>query len=164
MISLVSQSVTDTHGIAAAIAGVIRGGDIVLLSGEMGAGKTAFTTGFARGLGVADDEPVSSPTFTLTHTHQSGRLPMVHADLFRLGSTGEVADLGLREQADMGAVVLVEWGDVVADAFGDALLVELVADDDDDNMRNITVVAHGPRWVSRWESLKRALAPWSDAP
>ena len=162
MISLTSHSVTDTHDIAAVVASAVRAGDVVLLAGEMGAGKTAFTTGFARGLGVSDDEPVSSPTFNLVHSHQSGRLPLVHADLYRLTSTGEVADLGLREEADMGSVVLIEWGDVVAESFGDALTIELVAGDDDD-VRHVTLNAHGPRWVSRWESLKRGLSRWSES-
>lgn len=160
MISLVSRSVRDTHAIAAAVAALVRPGDIVLLAGEMGAGKTAFTSGFALGLGVSADEPVSSPTFTLVHSHQSGRIPLLHADLYRLNSTGEVSDLGLREEADMGAVVLIEWGDMLADTFRDALTIELVADADDDDKRELTISAQGSRWASRWDALKRALAPW----
>ena len=95
MIDLCSRSLADTHDIAAAIAQIVRPRDILVLSGDMGAGKTAFVAGFARGLGVSDDEYVSSPTFTLVHTHETGRIPMYHADLYRLTSTGEIADLVL---------------------------------------------------------------------
>lgn len=163
MISLTSNSVADTHGIAGAVASIVRSGDIVLLAGEMGAGKTAFTLGFARALGVAEDDAVSSPTFTLVHSYLSGRLPLVHADLYRLTTTGEVADLGLREQADMGAVVLIEWGDVVGDIFDDALTIEFLHVDADDESRRISLTAHGARWDSRWPSLERAVGKWSVA-
>jgi tRNA A37 threonylcarbamoyladenosine biosynthesis protein TsaE len=87
---------------------------------------------------------------------------MYHADLYRLTSTGEIADLGLREHADMGAVVLVEWGDVAIDALGDVMVVRIDTDDDDESVRyiNISVVGHG--WDTRWEQLKRAIAKWVD--
>jgi len=162
MIDLCSRSLADTHDIAAAIAQIVRPRDILVLSGDMGAGKTAFVAGFARGLGVSDDEYVSSPTFTLVHTHETGRIPMYHADLYRLTSTGEIADLGLREHADMGAVVLVEWGDVAIDALGDVMVVRIDTDDDDESVRyiNISVVGHG--WDTLWEQLKRAIAKWVD--
>jgi tRNA threonylcarbamoyladenosine biosynthesis protein TsaE len=160
MIDLYSRSLADTHDIAAALAQIVRPRDIIVLSGDMGAGKTAFVTGFARGLGVSDDEYVSSPTFTLVHTHDTGRIPMYHADLYRLTTTGEIADLGLREQADMGAVVLVEWGDVAIDVLGDVMVVRIDADDDDDTVRhvNISVLGHG--WDTRWEQLKRTVNNW----
>lgn len=163
MITCRSRSVADTHGIAGAIAGVVRPRDLIVLAGEMGAGKTAFATGFARGLGISEDDHVSSPTFTLVHTYASGRIPMHHADLYRLTSTGEVADLGLREQADMGGVVLVEWGDVASDVLGEGLTVLLEADDEDDDARSITLSVEGHSWDTRWEQLKSVLRPWSVA-
>ena len=161
MIDLRSHSVADTCAIAAAIARLVRPGDVVVLSGEMGAGKTAFARGFADGLGVAADDHVASPTFNLVHVHESGRLPLHHADLHRLASTGEVADLGLRESADLGAVVLVEWGDMAADVLGDHLVVVLEADPDDDGSldeRAVTVSVVGHGWDQRWERLRTALA------
>jgi tRNA threonylcarbamoyladenosine biosynthesis protein TsaE len=112
---------------------------IFLFQAEMGAGKTAFATGFAKALGVHGDDHVSSPTFTLIHSYTSGRIPLHHADLYRLTSLAEVADLGIRELLDMGAVGLVEWGDVASEVLGDGLSVTLEADDEDDDVApNIT--------------------------
>jgi len=129
----------------------------------MGAGKTAFTAGFAKALGVSDDDHVSSPTFTLVHSYQSGKYPLLHADLYRLQTLGEVMDLGLKEQADFGAVVLVEWGDVAEDVLGDTLTIQFLHDDDNDNARDITFTVEGHGWDSRWQRLKDSLRPWSVA-
>ena len=159
MIDCVSRSVADTHAIASAIASLVRPRDVIILAGDMGAGKTAFTVGFARALSVSGDEHVSSPTFTLVHSYESGRIPVVHADLYRLNTVGEVADLGIREQVDAGAVALIEWGDVVADMFGDALTVHLQHSDEDDDMRDVTVSVTGHGWDTRWERLKESLGP-----
>lgn len=161
MIDLYSTSVTDTRDIAAAIAAIVRPGDIIVLSGDMGAGKTAFAAGFAHGLGVSDDDYVSSPTFTLVHSHESGRIPMFHADLYRLTSTGEITDLGLREHADMGAVVLVEWGDVALDALGDVMVVRIEHDpDNSEDKRHIEISIVGHGWDTRWERLKHVVRQW----
>lgn len=160
MIECRSNSVEDTRLIAASIAGLVRPRDMIVLAGEMGAGKTAFAVGFAKGLGVADDDHVASPTFTLVHTHSTGRITLHHADLYRLSSLGEVADLGLRELVDMGSTALVEWGDVAHEVLGDALMVSLVADEDEDEARTITVSVDGHGWDSRWEKLREALRPW----
>ena len=164
MIDCRSTSVHDTHAIASAVASLVRPRDIVVLAGDMGAGKTAFTVGFARALGVSEDDHVSSPTFTLVHSYQSGKYPLLHADLYRLQTIGEVTDLGLREQADLGAVVLVEWGDVVGDVLGDVLTVRFLHDDVDDDARDITFSVEGHAWDSRWQRLKDSLRSWSSAP
>lgn len=166
VIDLRSHSVADTCSIAAALARLVRPGDVIVLAGEMGAGKTAFARGFADGLGVAADDHVASPTFNLVHVHESGRLPLHHADLHRLASTGEVADLGLRESADLGAVLLVEWGDMASDVLGDHLVVALEVDPDDDGSlddRAITVSVVGHGWDQRWERLRSAIAEWTVA-
>ena len=163
MIDCRSRSVHDTHAIAAVVASLVRPRDIVVLAGEMGAGKTAFTAGFATALGVSDDDHVSSPTFTLVHSYQSGKFPLLHADLYRLQTLGEVTDLGLKEQADLGAVVLVEWGDVAEDVLGDILTIRFLHDDEDDNARDITFSVEGHGWDSRWQRLKDSLRPWSVA-
>lgn len=161
MIDLRSHSVVETHAIAAAIATIVRPRDVIVLAGEMGAGKTAFTVGFTRALGVTEDDQVSSPTFTLVHSYNSGRIPVLHADLYRLNSLGEVADLGLREQVDLGAVALIEWGDVAADVIGDSLTIELLHDEDDDDARNITISVEGHGWDTRWDKLRESLRQWS---
>ena len=163
MICVRSQSVETTHHIAAAVAGLVRARDLVVLAGGMGAGKTAFTVGFAKALGVGEDEHVSSPTFTLVHTYSTGRVPLHHADLYRLGSLGEVADLGLREQVDLGAVALVEWGDVALEVLGDALIIRLENDPDNDDARDISISVNGHGWDTRFDRLRDALRPWSVA-
>ena len=137
MLELRAGSLADTHAIAAAVAVLCRPGDLIVLSGELGAGKTAFAKGFGAALGVT--EPITSPTFTLVHTYDlgsglgNGAKALHHADLYRVDRTAEVADLALDELAEYQGIVLVEWGDVV-DAFGDHLVVHLEADmfDDDD--------------------------------
>lgn len=161
MIDLRSDSVATTHEIAEVIAGLVRPRDIIVLAGDMGAGKTAFTVGFTRALGVSEDDQVSSPTFTLVHSYNSGRIPVLHADLYRLNSMAEVADLGLREQVDLGAVALVEWGDVALDVIGDSLTIELSHDDDDDDARDIVISVEGHGWDTRWNKLRDSLREWS---
>lgn len=163
MISCRSTCLGDTHAIAAAMAGLVRARDLVVLSGEMGAGKTAFTVGFAAGLGVTTSDHVSSPTFTLVHTYSTGRIPLHHADLYRLTSLAEVADLGLREEIDMGAVGIVEWGSVAGEVLGDCLVVDIQNDENDELARDIVVSVIGHGWDTRWEQLKNALRHWSNS-
>lgn len=150
-----------THAVAAALAGVAEEGDIIVLAGEMGAGKTAFAQGFGRAVGIT--EPITSPTFTLVHSYDSGSMTVHHADLYRLDQLDEVYDLGLDELAELGSVVLVEWGDVAEATFGDHLTVRLTVDPDDENRRQIHVTAHGPGWAQRWflieQRLRRAGEP-----
>src|SRR5262245_18182437 len=118
------DDLTGTHAIAAAIAGVARAGDVIVLAGEMGSGKTAFAQGFGRALGVT--EPITSPTFTLVHSYPlSHRLTLHHADIYRLERTSDVDDLALHELASFNGIVLVEWGDVAGSALGDHLEVRL---------------------------------------
>ena len=153
-----AKSLDDTHGVAAALAGLARPGDIILIAGEMGAGKTAFAQGFGRALGVT--EPITSPTFTLVHSYEVGGLILHHADLYRLDQLAEVADLGLAELAEYHGIVLVEWGDVVESTFGEHLIVELGAVDDDDEARLVTIGAVGPGWSRRWSALCDATSGW----
>lgn len=163
MISCRSTCLSDTHAIASAISQLIRARDLVVLSGEMGAGKTAFTVGFAAGLGVTDSDHVSSPTFTLVHVYSTGRLELLHADLYRLTTLAEIADLGLREQIDMGAVGIVEWGDVAEGVLGDCLVVEIHNDENEESARDVVVSVVGHGWDTRWEHLKNSLRHWSNS-
>ena len=160
MITLRSRGPEDTRAIAACIARLSRPRDIIVLTGEMGAGKTMFVTGFAHEIGVGNDDHVSSPTFTLVHTYDSGRIPLHHADLYRLASLGEVADLGLREAADLGAVVLVEWGDAALEVLGSCLVIALHHDESDDDARDVVISVEGHQWDSRWPQLSAALSRW----
>jgi tRNA threonylcarbamoyladenosine biosynthesis protein TsaE len=128
-----ADSLASTHAIAAALAGLARPGDVIVLAGDMGAGKTAFAQGFGRALGI--DEAITSPTFTLVHSYPipGGKHVLHHADLYRLDTTGDVEDLALHELAEFGGIVLVEWGDVVSGSLDDHLEVRLERDDDDDD-------------------------------
>lgn len=161
MIHLHAHSPSDTRQIATAIAGLVRQGDLIVLAGEMGSGKTFFTQEFGQALGIT--EPITSPTFNLLHSYSGGRLRLHHADLYRLDRTGELVDLGLSELQEIGGVVIVEWGDVVGEALGDALVVRLgnsvdpLAIDE----RTIEVGCRGEQWATRWTRLHNALDQWA---
>ena len=137
---------------AATIAGLAKVGDVILLAGDMGAGKTAFAQGFGRALGVT--EPITSPTFTVVHTYDTGRVVLHHADLYRLDRRSEVDDLGLDEMTEGRGILLVEWGDVVAESFGDHLEVVIERVDDSDDARRISIRPVGRRWETRWAKLE----------
>ena len=159
MIKYRAASIAGTHAVAAAVARASSSGDIIVLAGEMGSGKTAFAQGFGRALGVT--EPITSPTFTLVHSYPAGKVTLHHADLYRLDQLAEVSDLALDELAELHGIVLVEWGDVADGLFGDHLEVRLeLAGDDPGELeaRHITLAATGARWSERWDELRRAVA------
>jgi tRNA threonylcarbamoyladenosine biosynthesis protein TsaE len=158
LISLTSRSVAETQDFGRRLAASLRPGDLVLLAGDLGAGKTTLVQGIGAGLGV--DEPMTSPTFTLLRTY--GEDPVVaHADVWRLDRRWELADLGLDELLDEGAIGLVEWGDAVADVIGrDAFLLRLERPGSDgDSVRLITLEARGEAVAARLEELAGQLAP-----
>lgn len=180
-VRLITSSPAATDVVAAMVARACRPGDVVVLAGEMGAGKTSFAKGFGAALGVT--EPITSPTFTLVQTYEttwpgdtpwSGRpLLLHHADIYRLDQLSEVADLAFGELAEFGGVLLVEWGDVVAATLGDHLLVRLDPVDDEDHSsdddastetRRITVAPVGAAWASRWERLAGDLSAAGSSP
>ena len=109
MLQLELESEAATLALARLLAAELQAGDVVGLEGDLGAGKTTFARGALRGLGVPEDVPVTSPTFALLHQYR-GWLPIVHADLYRLGDAAELEELGLEEVLEEGAVLLVEWG------------------------------------------------------
>jgi tRNA threonylcarbamoyladenosine biosynthesis protein TsaE len=120
---ITTNSEQDTAAAGERLAGVLEAGDVVLLFGELGAGKTAFVRGLARGLG-APPEDVSSPTFTLVQEYRGGRLPLYHVDLYRL-EPAEIADLGLDELIEGDGVVAIEWADRWRDRPDDAIEVAI---------------------------------------
>ena len=158
MTALRTTSVTGTRAVAAALAPLVRVGDCVVLAGEMGAGKTAFTQGLAAALGV--DEPVTSPTFTLVRTYTSGRVRLHHVDVYRLERIGEVEDLGLAEMLDDGAVV-VEWGDAVRAALPVDRLEIAIGFGADDDERHLEVETTGRSWARREAALEAAWARYA---
>ncbi|MFM8649217.1 MAG: tRNA (adenosine(37)-N6)-threonylcarbamoyltransferase complex ATPase subunit type 1 TsaE [Actinomycetota bacterium] len=155
MISRTVRSLAETHALAAAIAGLAKVGDDILLPGDRGAGKTAFAQGFGRALGIT--EPITSPTFTVVHTYDTGRVVLHHADLYRLDRRSEVDDLGLDELTEGRGILLVEWGDVLAETFGDHLAILIERTDDSDDARRITIRSVDRRWETRWPKLEAAI-------
>ncbi|SCX47106.1 tRNA threonylcarbamoyl adenosine modification protein YjeE [Klenkia marina] len=138
-------TVEDTRALGVELAALLRAGDLVVLSGPLGAGKTALTQGIGAGLGVRG--PVTSPTFVLARVHRGGRLPLVHVDAYRLGSLLDVDDLDLDATLEE-SVTVVEWGHGLVEQLADEhLVVELARDDDD--VRTATLVPHGPSWTAR---------------
>jgi tRNA threonylcarbamoyladenosine biosynthesis protein TsaE len=156
MLHLRSDSLATTSAIAACLAGVARRGDLIVLAGEMGAGKTAFAKGFGRAIGVT--EPITSPTYTLVHSYQAGKVTLHHADIYRLTTHHEVADLALSELLESDGIVMVEWGDVVAGSLGDHVLVRLEFDEADSDARDIVISAAGRAWAARWQEIELQLA------
>ena len=155
-----TTGVAQTRALAASVAEVAGPGDIVLLVGELGAGKTAFAQGFAAGLGVR--EQVTSPTFTLVRTY-TGRVRLHHVDVYRLESLQEALDLGLAEMLDEDAVTLVEWGDAVAPVLPRDFLEVRLAYGADDDRRTVALRVVGRRWSARTEPLGKALSEWAVA-
>jgi tRNA threonylcarbamoyladenosine biosynthesis protein TsaE len=125
----VTTSERETEALAAKVAGALEPGAVLLLYGELGAGKTAFVRGLAAGLEI-DTDMVSSPTFTLVQEYRGGRLPLYHVDLYRLRPV-EVEDLGLDEMALAGGVIAIEWPDRLPRPFADAVLVHIEHGDDE---------------------------------
>ena len=118
-----STSESETRAIAAALAPTLAPGAVILLSGDLGAGKTAFVRGLAEGLGIDPDE-VTSPTFTLVHEYRGGRLPLIHVDLYRL-DRAELDEIGLDQDLAATGVTAVEWSERLARALPGATVVTI---------------------------------------
>ncbi|HSL25114.1 MAG TPA: tRNA (adenosine(37)-N6)-threonylcarbamoyltransferase complex ATPase subunit type 1 TsaE [Acidimicrobiia bacterium] len=145
MISFVCPGPGDTANLAARLAPLLRPGDIIILCGQLGSGKTLFTGGLAAGLGV--EEPVTSPSFVLVREYRSGFLPLIHADIYRLTSRNEFDDLDLIPQALEG-VLVIEWGDAIEQMLpNDHLRIDIDVDEDDGS-RRISLHPSGA-WASR---------------
>jgi tRNA threonylcarbamoyladenosine biosynthesis protein TsaE len=125
----ITNSEQETMAVARGIAATLSAGDVVLLSGNLGAGKTAFVRGLAQGLGI-DPTDVSSPTFTIVHEYRGGRLALYHADLYRLERTA-TEDIGLEEMGVKDGVLAIEWPDRLTHALPSAVMVtlEILTDD-----------------------------------
>ncbi len=157
MITCMTKSVDDTRALASEVAGFVRAGDLIVLAGDLGAGKTAFTQGLAKGLGVTD--AVTSPAFVLVRSY-AGRVPLTHIDVYRLDHLQEVFDLGISEIVDSGGVTVVEWGDVVTPALpADLLEVRLDHGGADDD-RALVFDTVGPSWAPRMAALAKTLSRW----
>ena len=131
----ITISPAETEAVGAKLAEQLKPGAVIAYRGDLGAGKTAFTRGLARGLGVA--EPVTSPTYTIVNEYLSGRLPVFHFDMYRLSSSEELFDIGWEDYLERGGVCAVEWSENVADALENPITVTIEKTGEDS--RRITV-------------------------
>ena len=131
----ISNSPGETEKIGAALAQRLTPGTVIAYRGDLGAGKTAFTRGLARGLGCG--EIVTSPTYTIVNEYLSGRLPLFHFDMYRLGSADELWDIGWEDYLDRQGICAVEWSENVRDAMENAITVRIQKTGDES--RRITV-------------------------
>ena len=118
-----THSPAQTEAVGEALGKILLPGTVLAYRGNLGAGKTAFTRGLARGLGAA--EQVTSPTYTIVNEYLSGRMPLFHFDMYRLGSSDELFDIGWEDYLERGGVCAVEWSENVADALENAITVTI---------------------------------------
>ena len=131
----ITNSPEETERVGAALGRILPAGTILAYRGDLGAGKTAFTRGLARGLGYG--EPVTSPTYTIVNEYLGGRLPLFHFDMYRLGSSDDLWDIGWEDYLERGGICAVEWSENVADAMEDAIIITI--EKLGDETRRITV-------------------------
>lgn len=166
-----TYSAEETRIVGASLSPVLLPGDVISLSGDLGAGKTAFVQGVAVALGA--ERGVTSPTFTIVHEYEA-RYPIVHLDVYRLNSFQEVLDLGFEEYLDPRSIVLIEWGEAIAPMLPRRHLeIEMrrAKDPEADDERCLIFRPHGPEWIgkvqamrSTAETLLNAAAVHSDGP
>ena len=135
-----THSVAQTQALGAALARQLKPDDVLLMLGDMGAGKSEFTRGLARGLGVQG--PVTSPTFTILQVHEDGRLPLYHFDWYRLNDVEELYELSMDEYLHAGGVAVVEWPSRAEEAIPESYL-EVALEPTDDDSRRITLTPVG---------------------
>ena len=133
----ISNSAQETEALGERLAARLRPGDVIAYTGDLGAGKTAFTRGLARGLGVADR--VTSPTFTIVNEFEGGRLPLFHFDLYRMDSPEELFDIGWEDYLARGGVCAVEWSENVSDALEPDTIRVDIRRGETENQRVITL-------------------------
>ena len=121
--TFLTNSPAETEKVGAALGSILQPGTVLAYRGDLGAGKTAFTRGLARGLGC--DEIVTSPTYTIVNEYLSGRLPLFHFDMYRLASSDDLWDIGWEDYLERGGVCAVEWSENVDDAMEDAVYVTI---------------------------------------
>jgi tRNA threonylcarbamoyladenosine biosynthesis protein TsaE len=152
--AVISRSAEYTRNWGIRLGKLLRGGEIIGLVGELGAGKTCFVRGLAEGLEVSPETWIRSPTFTLINEYH-GRLPVYHIDLYRLESTGELEELNLREYLYSDGVSLIEWFEYLpADEVDDHLEVRLAYREG--SKREVTFIPHGRRYEELVQALRES--------
>jgi len=155
-VQIKTENAEETQAVAARLAQLLQAGDVLCLSGDLGAGKTTFTRGLVAALGIPA-QAVTSPTFTLLHEYRGGTFPVYHADAYRLTHAVELDDIGLGEaMAEEDGITLIEWPERVAAALPDDRL-DVSLEDTGEDHRTITFLPHGERWANlakEWEALQ----------
>jgi len=166
-LQVMSQSTIETQTLGEQLGGVLEAGDIVCLYGELGSGKTVLSKGIAIGLGVADEDRVRSPSFVLIRRYQ-GRVPIYHADLYRLDGPTDIAAIGLREFLVGDGVAVIEWADKLETSLPSERL-DIILAHQEEQTRLITVTPQGARYFQRFEQRLALLRvpgntcdPWGD--
>ncbi len=136
-VEFVTNSEQETEELGARLAERLEPGAVIAFTGDLGAGKTAFTRGLARGLGISDR--MTSPTFTIVNEYEGGRLPLFHFDMYRLGSSDELFDIGWEDYLARGGVCAVEWSENVSDALEEGSVLVEIRRGACDNQRVIAV-------------------------
>ena len=137
----VTNSPRETEDTGAALAERLEPGTVVAFTGDLGAGKTAFVRGLARGLGIR--ERVTSPTFTIVNEYEGGRLPLFHFDMYRLGSADELFDIGWEDYLARGGVCAVEWSENIEIALDAGCIRVDIRRGEADNQRRISIAGEG---------------------
>jgi tRNA threonylcarbamoyladenosine biosynthesis protein TsaE len=152
VLSVSTHSAEETRILGASLAPTLLPGDIVSLSGDLGAGKTVFVQGVAAALGV--ERRVTSPTFTIVHEYD-GRYPIIHLDIYRLDSYQEVLDLGFEEFLDPSSVVLIEWGDAIGPLLPRRFLdIEIrQSEENDESTRSVRFRPRGIEWIPKLQTM-----------
>lgn len=133
----ITNAPQETEALGERLAQKLKPGDVIAYTGDLGAGKTAFTRGLARGLGISTR--VTSPTFTIVNEYEGGRLPLFHFDMYRLGSSEELYDIGWEDYLARGGVCAVEWSEIVADALETSAIRVDIRRGETDEQRFITI-------------------------
>jgi tRNA threonylcarbamoyladenosine biosynthesis protein TsaE len=157
VLPLVTTEARATQALGEALAPIFRAGDVVSLTGDLGAGKTTMVQGIARALGVTD--PVVSPTFTLVREYR-GIMPIYHMDVYRLDRIQDVIDLGFDEMMDERALVLIEWGDAIQGLLPERHLQIKLSIPGDDDRRRVAISSPGASWAARWDQVAAAAMPF----
>ena len=163
MLEVTTESPEETRILGAALAPLLVPGDVVSLTGDLGAGKTVFVQGLAAALGVQGR--VTSPTFTIVHEYE-GRYPILHLDIYRLDSFQEVIDLGFEDLLDPSAIVVVEWGEAVAPLLPQRHLEIALRRDDpttEDDRRTVRFRARGDEWADKLSTMRSTAEALLDA-
>lgn len=161
MIEFKTSSAAATQEVAGLLAQLCVGGDLLVLSGDLGAGKTAFTQGLGAALGIT--EAITSPTFTLANEYRGRDFTLNHLDVYRIEHLSEVVDLALPELIDNSSITVIEWGNEIAPVLPADYLEVSFTYGDEPTDRSVALRCVGARWSARSRSLTDAVRPWMES-